>query len=80
LYLTGASIVHTLLGVPAFPGGFAFCSRNGVQGWIGASFAGTATGGRYFALTGGGIETNGGGASFFPGNSVLGATSPAWYN
>lgn len=69
-------------GAFAFPGGFAYSDRNSFQQWVGTTFTTCAsvTGPRYTAKTGGGIDTNGGGASFFPGNSVGTATAPGWYN
>jgi hypothetical protein len=60
----------------AFANTNALISAQGVT-FSGAGVAGT-TGQRYLALTGGGIDTGGGGASYFPGSSAGSATSPAW--
>lgn len=62
--------------------GFTQASGNSAQNWAGTTFTGcgSVTGTRYTAATGGGIDTNGGGANFFPGNAAGSATSPGWYN
>lgn len=61
----------------------AFADSNGVIDAAGTVFSGAGvagtTGQRYLAQRGGGIWTNGGGASFFPGSSGGTATSPGWY-
>lgn len=74
----GATI--TLTGTPAFSGAFARAAVNGLAALGSNTFSGSATGTRYSALTGGGIDTNGGGASYLPGSVAGSATSPAWYS
>ena len=61
---------------------FASSSDNGSQNWAGTSFSGcgSVVGTRFSATLGGGIDTNGGGGAFFPGNAAGSATSPGWYN
>jgi hypothetical protein len=83
--VNGGSIQHvgeqiTLSGTPNFPGAFAFSIRNSFQNWIGVTFSGSGTGPRYSCSIGGGIETNGGGATFLPGNSAGSCANPGWYN
>ena len=70
----------TLTGTPAFGAYFAGASSNALLYAPNCTFSGSATGPRYIANTGGGIFTNGGGASYFPGNSAGAATSPGWYS
>jgi hypothetical protein len=61
---------------------FTGSSINSAQQWAGVTFSGcgSVTGNRYSATLGGGVNTNGGGATFFPGNAGGTATSPGWYN
>lgn len=77
-YFYVAANTITLSGTPAF-GTFAQSTRLGYMEWISNTFSGSATGPRYNATTGGAIFTNGGGASYLPGNSAGSATSPGWY-
>lgn len=70
----------TLTGTPIWASSFASANRNSFQFWGGATFSGASTGPRYNASLGGGIDTNGGGATFLPGNSAGSATNPGWYN
>lgn len=77
------SATITLNGTRVFSGSFALASTDGD---INAdhtltTFSGSATGVRYFASTGGGIYTNGGGATFFPGSTSgsLDASTYGWY-
>ena len=68
----------TLTGTPAFSGYFAGAD----YGYIGApslTFSGSATGVRYLVADYGRIYTNGGGASYFPGNSA-GSVSAGTYS
>lgn len=62
---------------------FAFADTDGVIFRSGGTFTGAGvagtTGTRYTAATAGGINSGGGGANFFPGNSAGTATSPGWY-
>jgi hypothetical protein len=74
------NVLCTLSGTPAFGSAFAIASRQGMILCNGMTFSGSATGPRYLADLGGGIFTNGGGASFLPGDSAGSATSPGWYN
>ncbi len=77
-YIRATGITVTLTGTPAVSIAYANASNMGAMLCSG-SFSGSATGPRYTALQGGGINTGGGGASFFPGSSAGTATSPGWY-
>ncbi len=77
-YIRATGITVTLTGTPAFSIAYANASNMGAMLCSG-SFSGSATGPRYAALQGGGINTGGAGANFFPGNSSGTATSPGWY-
>jgi hypothetical protein len=65
---SGAAV--TLSGTPAFATAFAYASSTSAIRCQSMSFTGSATGARYLADANGVIYTNGGGASYFPGNSV----------
>lgn len=69
----------TISGTPAFSSAFAYCARNGLINAGNMSFSGSATGQRYTAVSGGVIDTAGGGASYLPGSSAGSATSPGAY-
>lgn len=64
----------TLSGTPAFSSGFAFAGRASLIECYGMTFSGSATGTRYISGENSLIFTNGGGASYLPGN-VAGSTS-----
>ena len=72
--VTAAGVTITLTGTPAFTSAFAVtqvaCSINVPS--AGVTFSGAATGIRYSVQSGSVINTNGGGASYFPG-SVAGS-------
>lgn len=71
----------TLSGTPAFSGAFALASFVGLIQVVGVTFSGTgATGARYNGTTNAIIATNGGGASYFPGNAVGSASTGAIYS
>lgn len=70
----GVSFAVTLSGTPAFSNSFASAFALGFLQIEGATFSGSATGTRYVANTNGVINTNGGGASYFPG-SIAGSTA-----
>jgi len=74
-----SQITVTLTGTPAFSSSYAESTENGYIGAYGATFTGSATGKRYNAVTGGGINVGGGGANYFPGNAAGTSTSPGWY-
>lgn len=67
----GASLTVTLTGTPAYTQQFAGSNDLGMLYVDSASvtFSGGATGVRYLASVNAIIETNGGGATFFPGNA-----------
>lgn len=67
------SVTVTLSGTPAFSTAFATAERLGLI-QASATFSGSATGTRYSATTNSVIDTNGGGASYIPGNAA-GSTS-----
>jgi hypothetical protein len=71
--ITGFGATITLSGTPAFDEDFAFASSGGEISEF-QTYSGSATGRRYFAFLNGVINTFGGGATYFPGDSA-GATS-----
>ena len=77
-YIYVAVNTVTLTGTPAF-GNFIAASRMGLVEFISNTFSGSATGARYLASAGGGVNSNGGGATYLPGNASGTATSPGWY-
>jgi len=60
----------TLTGTPAFSTAAALAQTGGVLSLGGITLSGSATGARYLAAANGVIDTNGGGASYLPGNSA----------
>lgn len=68
----------TLTGTPAFSQYFAVGESARIQA-VGCTFSGSATGVRYIALACGVIHTNGGGASYLPGNSAGSTPSGGQY-
>ncbi len=70
---TGLTI--TLTGTPAFSVAFAYADGAYLDVY-GNTFSGSATGSRYSALNCGVINTNGGGATYLPGNSSGSGTNP----
>lgn len=78
-FLRSNSITVTISGTPAFSVAFANASNMGAMLTYSITWSGSATGVRYTTSAGGGINSQGGGASFFPGNSAGSATSPGWY-
>ena len=68
--MMSAGTTFTLTGTPAFSSAFIGCVDNGTAAVWSMSFLGSATGQRYTATNGGVINTNGGGASYFPGSSA----------
>lgn len=74
------SAVITITGTPAFATAFANAQLGGVMNAPTFSFVGAgATGARYHVDTNGVIFTNGGGASFFPGNAGGAAATGGQY-
>lgn len=67
-YIIFTGQTMTLTGTPAFSVGFCY-SNNGYIDAASATFTGSATGPRYYAQLGGIINTNGGSATYLPGNS-----------
>ena len=63
-------VTVTLTGTPDFSVGFAYGSMTGSIYASGVTFSGSATGPRYLANTNAVVHTNGGGASYFPGDSA----------
>jgi hypothetical protein len=68
IYLSGG-ITVTLTGTPAFSI-FASALKCSVIRAIAITFSGSATGSRYSVVTNAVIDTGGGGANYFPGNSA----------
>jgi hypothetical protein len=73
-YINMANLTATLSGAPAFSSQFAFADRLGFITNANVVYSGSATGTRYVANSNAVINTNGGGASYFPG-SVAGSTA-----
>ena len=67
-HLTTGTI--TISGTPAFSTAFASAQVGGVITCGGLTFSGSATGSRYIAASNGVIDTNGGGATYLPGNAA----------
>ena len=65
-----SAVTVTLTGTPAFSTAFAVAQTCASIEAISVTFSGSATGPRYSAVTNGVITTNGGGASYLPGNSA----------
>lgn len=67
-----AGFTVTVTGTPAFTSEFALAQDNGniSISSVSVTYSGAATGVRFLAQTGGMIDTVGGGANFFPGNSA----------
>jgi hypothetical protein len=61
-------ITITLTGTPAFSAAFGNASYGGVAVVSSVTFSGSATGARYSASANGVINTNGAGATYFPGD------------
>lgn len=69
-----SGLTVTVTGTPAFSVAFASAEAIGLVQVISTTYSGSATGLHYSATTNGVINTNGGGASYFPGGTT-GATS-----
>lgn len=70
----------TLTGAPAFPIAFIAAYRLSAAIVFGLTFVGAATGVRYRASLNSAIETNGGGASYLPGDTAGVLSAGAQYN
>lgn len=69
-------------GTMSMTGFWCRCTIGGLANWTSCNLSGAAaTGARYYADTGGGIDTGGGGADYFPGNAggTAVAASMGWY-
>lgn len=77
---TAGGITVTLTGTPAFSVTFASSSVLSTLYVPGITFSGAATGSRYSGNLNSVIFTNGGGSSYFPGNSAGAVASGAQYN
>lgn len=60
----------TITGTPAFSAAWAQCAGNATISCFSDTFSGSATGVRYASSNNGYIFTNGGGATYLPGNSA----------
>jgi hypothetical protein len=67
--LQASGVTVTLTGTPAFSVAFAIADECGVVEATSTTFTGSATGARYSAVLNGVVQTNGGGATYFPGSS-----------
>lgn len=65
-----AATTYTVSGTPAYSGAFVYSAYNSTIWRESGSFSGAATGVRYHAYGLGVIESSGGGASFFPGDTA----------
>lgn len=68
MIVIGSGVTGTCSGTPAFTN-FARCARSSTISAAAATYTGAATGQRYLVDLNGVIDTAGGGANFFPGNS-----------
>lgn len=76
--ITASAVGLAITGTPSFPNGFATADEGGIieaQGYTVSS--GSSTGPRYSAILGGVINTFGGGANVFPGDSA--GSAPTGY-
>lgn len=82
IQISGSGLTATLTGTPAFANGFAVGQELGdiSVGHSALTFSGGATGARYSAILNGVINTSGGGATFFPGNSGGTTATGGQYN
>lgn len=60
----------TLTGTPAFSGAYVGLINGGKVQSAGQTFSGAATGSRYYVVQNSSLNTQAGGASYFPGNSA----------
>jgi hypothetical protein len=67
--LTG--ITCTLVANPSYSLAFAYAAVTSQQLWMGTAFSGAAVGAgiKYWVRSNSAIDTNGGGANFFPGTN-----------
>lgn len=79
-FIRTASITITLTGTPAFSTAFVNASNLGSIYAELATYSGGATGVRYTGALNATIETAGGGANFFPGDSAGATATGAQYN
>jgi hypothetical protein len=77
--INGGGFTVTLSGTPAFSSAFASATIGSSLQMTAVTYSGSATGQRYVAAFGGTINTNGGGANYFPGSSAGSATT-GFYN
>ena len=61
----------TLTGTPAFTSYYAYATKLSYHDYSGTTFVGSATGVRALVDLNSCINTNGGGATFLPGNSAV---------
>ena len=69
-FIQAAGITITISGTPAYAQAFAWCQSHGRMSVNANTFTGSATGSRYYADTLALIDTQGGGASYLPGNAA----------
>jgi hypothetical protein len=79
-FIQAAGLTITLTGTPAFVQAFAWSQSHARLTVNGNTFSGSATGTRYYADTLGLIDTQGGGASYLPGNAAGSTVTGAVYN
>jgi hypothetical protein len=69
----------TVTGTPAFTSAFVVATILSGLNATGSTFTGSATGVRYSATLNAVINTNGGGGTFFPGNSIIAPSTGGQY-
>jgi hypothetical protein len=67
---TASGITVTLTGTPAFSAAYVFVASVSTVNVAGTTFSGAATGSRYNVSTNAVLSTNGGGATYLPGNAA----------
>lgn len=68
-YVDVTGVTVTISGTPAFSAAFADCAYPGMVNSSGVTWTGSATGVRYNAIANGVVNTQGSGATYFPGNA-----------
>jgi hypothetical protein len=74
----GYALTVTITGSPVWPSAFVLADTGSTQIWYSFTFSGASTGVRYLASLGGQLQTFGGGANYFPGNSA-GSSATGYY-
>ena len=78
-YIQAAATTCTVTGTPAFGQAFAIARQVSVGAFAGVTYSGAATGTRYDVNKNAVLDTNGGGATFFPGDAAGSAATGGQY-